>query len=157
MSAKLLHPQAQSQSSSDGRVEALMAQNAELMKQIADSRLNILADSVLNLKQEISELKNSQRAENAFSILNNTITGSFAELKGIRTDLKPLAEGMIARMQPPPPPRSPADRERIKAALPGAIQEEKESLALEGELFGLGGPPRPGVKPPTIISEGGLQ
>jgi hypothetical protein len=126
---------------SDDRVE-------KLLDVITDQRFS-------NLQQQLQTVTQSQSEITKYGVLKGWGDGLLGELRGIRSDAKPLIETAVKAGLPMPRPKSPEERAKISAAGKEAIAQERRARELEDQLLAGDFSTRVTAKPapPAVIAE----
>ena len=92
------------------------------------------------LEQQIKASTEGKQVESKIGLMSKALDTGAAELRGIRSDLKPLAqtfmEGRVA-----PGEKTPAEKAGFGAGLDKGMKRAREATQLENELFFTGGTP----------------
>ena len=128
----------------DGLKDALHQQQLDNEKREREIMKEQFQEQMRRMEQQILASSQSKQIDSKFGIMHDMMQGILGEAKGVRTDVKPLVEGLIARGQPPPPPRTAEQKQAFKRGLDRGIQRAQEATRLEDKLFFSAGPPTEG-------------
>ena len=120
-------------------IKALEIQIKELKDSLQRQEMDTVRNAVLSLANQVSEMRKEMstqgRLEGRYALMEKTITTIDNQLSGIRSDARPVLDGLAHRGGGPGLiMRSPGDKARKAKGLKEAIELEKEAHALEDEL-----------------------
>ena len=98
-----------------------------------------LLNLIGGLKAEIKAASEGKTADSKIGLMSQIIDKTTEELKGIRSDLKPLAQSLMER-KTPLKERTAAEKAGFGTGLDKGIGKAHEASQLEDELFFTGGP-----------------
>lgn len=133
------------QDKSDSRIEALL-------EKLSDQRFGVLQDAVVSLGKKFEDREGQHQVTDKIALLGKGMDHVVEGLNSVRTDFKPLLEGMAlpGQGQRQLRQRSAKEKADFSEGLDRGIAREKKLQAMEDRLF-LGGDraePRPVPKPP---------
>lgn len=98
------------------------------IKQDSQSQINLL-------KQELLSQRGNSAVDSKLSLMGKFVDAGVGELKGLRSDLKPIAESVVLRGIPLPKPRSEAEKRRFSEGVGRAIESQSKLQSLADELW----------------------
>lgn len=119
--------------------EELHKQQLALVQEQNKAAQEQLKNQIDRLDLQITALSQGKHEEGRYGLMRDTLTAVKDELKGVRADVKPLIQDLLARGIPAPRPRTPEEKAKFSAGLDRGIKRSQEAARLENKLFFAGG------------------
>ena len=127
------------------QIQALTQQLSELRDTLHNEQLTRIQEQnqattkellslIGGLQQQIKVATEGKQAESKIGLMSEALHTGAEELRGIRSDLKPLAQTFMER-RATPDEKTPAEKARFGAGLDKGIERAHEAAELENDLF----------------------
>lgn len=117
----------------------LQAQQIETLTQQSKTQAEQLQAQISRLEQQMTLAAQGKQVDSKIGLMSEVLKGGLDELKGVRTDLRPVAEHLIKGRPPIPPPRTDKEKAAFGRGLDKGIERSKEAKRLADELWGKSG------------------